>query len=510
MSQLSDEELAFIQYDWSFWARPSQRMPDPLTMPGVQPWAYWLIMAGRGFGKTRIGAEACRQWAQEYRYVNIIGATADDARDIMIEGESGILSICPIAERPIYQPSKRRLVWPTGAISLIFTADEPERLRGKQHMKVWMDEIASWRYAEAFDQTMFGLRLGDNPQAVITTTPKPVAIVRELLDDENCIVTRGTTYENKVNLARTFFTKIVTKYEGTRLGRQELNAELLEDNPGALWSRSLIERSRVKALPPAIIRVVTGVDPAVSKSETSDETGIITACMDGQSPPHFYIMRDDSLVESPDAWCAKVCEVYHAESGDRVVAEVNNGGELVEALLRTKDRNVSYSAVHASRGKVIRAEPVAALYEQGRVHHVGSFGTLEDQLCDWNPKTDAESPDRLDALVWAVTELASGGNGLIDLWKKQAEDNKARTDADNTDDPRIQPQADKDEQFGTMNGKISTPTNLGKVEKSTKAEASTPACPTCGNTILSRYSEGYWKCNNCGTDGRDPDPKMSK
>jgi phage terminase large subunit-like protein/ribosomal protein L37AE/L43A len=373
-------------------------------------------------------------------------------------------------------------------------------------MKLWMDEIASWRYAEAFDQAMFGLRLGDNPQAVITTTPKPVPIVRELLDDENCIVTRGTTYENKVNLARTFFTKIVTKYEGTRLGRQELNAELLEDNPGALWNRAMIERSRVKLPPPDMIRVATGVDPAVSKSATSDETGIITACMDGQSPPHFYIMRDDSLVESPDAWCAKVCEVYHAVSGDRVVAEVNNGGELVEALLRTKDRNVSYSAVHASRGKVIRAEPVAALYEQGRVHHIGYFGTLEDQLCDWNPKTDPDSPDRLDALVWVVTELASGGNGLIDLWKRQAGENKAReAEGDAVEDNRsLQPQSAKDEQFGTMNGKISGPSNLGKVMKSDKKGACTPACPKCGNQVLSRYSEGYWKCNNCGTDGRDP------
>jgi phage terminase large subunit-like protein len=227
INDLTDEQAQALLYDWSWHGRPNRFSP-------AGNWTYWLILAGRGFGKTRTGAEKVREWVKKYPLVNLIGATADDARDIMIEGESGILAVCPKDERPTYLPSKRRLEWPNEARSLIFTADEPERLRGKQHMKLWGDEFAAWRYPEAWDQANFGLRLGDNPQAVITTTPKPTKQVKDLARDPLTVITTGTTYDNKTNLAPTFLQRIVKKYEGTRLGRQELNAEILEDNPGAL------------------------------------------------------------------------------------------------------------------------------------------------------------------------------------------------------------------------------------------------------------------------------------
>jgi predicted phage terminase large subunit-like protein len=370
------------------------------------------VLAGRGYGKTRVGAETVRMWARDYSLVNLIGATTDDVRDIMIEGESGILSVCPDHERPTYLPSKRRLEWPNGAKSLLFTADEPERLRGKQHMKLWGDELAAWRYEESWDQAQFGLRLGNNPQAVVTTTPKPTKLVRELVKDPKSYVTRGTSYENRPNLAPAFYSKIISKYEGTRLGRQELNAELLEDNPGALWKLSDIDADRVEAVP-QLYRIVVGVDPAVTSKEDSDETGIVIAgagpAPNGEPyPVHFYILDDVSLIASPDAWAKRVVASMRQHRADRAVAEVNNGGDLVEAVIRHVDPNVPYRAVHATRGKVIRAEPVSALYEQHRVHHAGCFGTLEDQMCNFNPMTDPDSPDRMDALVWAISDLSMG------------------------------------------------------------------------------------------------------
>lgn len=379
-----------------------------------------MVMAGRGWGKTRTGAEQVREWAKTSRFVNLIGATADDARDIMIEGESGILAICPADERPQYRKSERKLIWPNGCTSLVFTADEPERLRGKQHEKLWADELGAWRYSESWDQAQFGLRLGRNPQAIVTTTPRPTPTVRELMRHPGCVVTRGTTYDNRPNLPASFFDTIIRKYEGTRLGRQELNAEMLDDNPGALWKRVDIDSARIVSAP-SLRRVVTAIDPAVTSREDSDETGIITAGRGpapdgwkGATGPHFYVLADDSCVESPDKWARTAIHRYHDSKSDRMIAETNNGGEMVELTLRNVDRNVSFRAVTASRGKAIRAEPIAALYEQGRVHHVGSFATLEDQLCDWNPLTSPYSPDRLDALVWALSDLSEGQTGLLD------------------------------------------------------------------------------------------------
>lgn len=415
--ELEPHQVERLRYVWRFFARPAQLPPAP-------PWTFWLILAGRGFGKTRCGSEQVRVWARSQQYVNIIGATSDDARDIMVEGESGLLSICPNHERPTYLPSKRRLEWPNGAVSLIFTADEPERLRGKQHSSLWMDELAAWRYAqEAWDQAILGLRLGANPQAVVTTTPRPNALIKGLLANPACVVSRGTTHQNRNNLAPSFLASIIIKFEGTRLGRQELSAEMLDDNPGALWKRTDIDAGRVDRAP-TLRRIVVGVDPAVTSSEDSDWTGIVVAGIadDGQ----YYVLADNSLQASPNEWGQAAINAYHKHKADRVIGEVNNGGDLIEALLRTIDRNVSYTKVTATRGKAIRAEPIAALYEQGRVHHVGSLAELEDQMCDYDPVTSKKSPDRMDALVWALTELSDSGgaDGLIEYYRQAAANQK--------------------------------------------------------------------------------------
>jgi len=385
-----ERALQELQYRWGILARDKQRLPQDAFF-------VWLILAGRGFGKTRTGAETVRIWKNSYPIVNIIGATADDARDIMIEGESGILAICPPDERPLYVSSKRRLEWQNGAVSLIFTADEPERLRGKQHMKIWADELASWRYDEAWAQAMLGLRLGDNPQAIVTTTPRPTKIVRELAEDNRNIVTVGTTYENKANLAQGFFDYVISKYEGTTLGRQELLAQILTDNPGALWKRADIDRARVVSAP-VLERIVVGVDPSATSG--GDEAGIITA---GRAGEDYYTLADDSVQGSPQIWATAAVTAYHKYKANLIVAEDNNGGEMVEAVIKQVDPTVPVKRVHASRGKATRAEPIAAISEQGRDHHVGAFAKLEDELCLW--MVGDASPNRLDAKVWALTEL---------------------------------------------------------------------------------------------------------
>jgi phage terminase large subunit-like protein len=336
--------------------------------------------------------------------VNLIGATVDDARDIMIEGESGILAICPDGERPDYKKSERKLVWPNGATSLIFTADEPERLRGKQHKALWADEMAAWRYQEAWDQAKFGLRLGAKPRAVITTTPRPVRNVKDLLADQSTHVTRGTTYDNRVNLAPSFFAEIIKRYEGTRLGRQELNAELLLDVPGALWSREMIRhipRHAVKDLH----RIVVAIDPPATSQENSNECGIVGAGTDGQ---RAFVLADRSGVMSPREWATKAVQLYRELEANLIVAEANQGGEMVAEVIRSVDPYAPVKLVRASRGKYIRAEPVSAMYARECVFHCELFEALEDQMCEFTPdfdRTQNGSPDRLDALVWAMTEL---------------------------------------------------------------------------------------------------------
>lgn len=397
LASLRRDEAEALEHYWPFWARPAQLPP-----PGS--WRTWLILAGRGFGKTRTGAEWVRESVKSYSLVNMIAATADDARDIMIEGESGILAICSDRERPVYQASKRRLEWPNGARSLIFTADEPERLRGKQHMRLWADELAAWRYPEAWDQAMFGLRLGADPKAVVTTTPKPVEVVRRLLSDSTVAVTRGSTYDNRANLATAFFDQIIRRYEGTRMGRQELLAELLLDVPGALWTRETIERNRVpEADAPSMLRIVVAVDPPGGSQAGNAEAGIVAAGKGTDG--HGYVLRDVSEHLTPERWAARAVQVYRELKADLIIAERNFGGEMVEYTIRTIDPNVPVRMVSASRGKRLRAEPVAALDEQGKVHHVGAFQALEDQLCEWVPDSGDPSPDRLDARVWALTEL---------------------------------------------------------------------------------------------------------
>ena len=395
LSNLNDAEAYALLYDWEIWSRESQKPPK-------WDWTYWLILAGRGFGKTRTGAEWVRQAVKTSQYVNLIGATADDARDIMIDGESGILAICPYDERPEYKKSERKLIWPNGATSLIFTADEPERLRGKQHGKLWADEVAAWRYPESWTQAKLGLRLGDKPQACLTTTPKPTALIKEIVNDKATHVTKGTTYDNKANLAPSFFSQIIKSYEGTRLGRQELNAEILDDNPNALFKRTDIDNYRVSEAP-TLKRIVVAIDPAVTSNEDSDLTGIVVAGV-GENQ-HAYVLDDKSLQASADVWARLAVKLYNEYEADRIVAEVNNGGDLVEMAIRTIGQSVSYKDVRATRGKTRRAEPIAALYEQGRVHHVGSFPQLEDEMCEFDPVNYDKSPDRMDALVWALTEL---------------------------------------------------------------------------------------------------------
>jgi phage terminase large subunit-like protein len=399
LAELDEEKLRYLKYDWKDWlSRPDQRIP--VTEPA---WIVWLILAGRGWGKTRTGSETCRAWIKQgYEYVNLIGATADDARDIMIEGESGILAVCPKNERPIYKKSDRQLVWPNGAKSLIFTADEPERLRGKQHMKLWCDELCAWRYMESWDQASFGLRLGDNPQAVVTTTPKPTKELKDLVKDPTTYITKGVTNDNFQNLAPAFINKIISKYVGTRLGRQELNAEILDDNPGALWKRSWLDDLRVKSHP-TLKRIVVAIDPAAKSNENSDDTGIVVAGIGVDN--HGYILEDLTMKGRPEEWARCAVNAYHRLMADRIIGETNNGGEMIEYTIRTIDKNVSFKEVTASRGKITRAEPISALYEQKKVHHVGSFPLLEDQMCEYDPKTAKFSPDRMDALVWALTEL---------------------------------------------------------------------------------------------------------
>lgn len=426
IDSLTIEQAYIFKYDWLSWARPEQLPPAGL-------WIRWLILAGRGYGKTRVGAEQIRAWVKSgHQAPNIIAATADDLRDICVEGESGVLAVCPKDERPAYLVSKRRLEWPNGARSLLFSAEEPDRLRGKQHTALWMDELASWQYdQDSYDQAQFGLRIGPRPQSVITTTPRPTKLIRELLSDPDTVVTRGTTYANRSNLAPAFYTQIIRKYEGARLGRQELKAEVLDDNPGALWRLADIEAARTRRRR-EYSRIVIALDPAVTSNPDSDEWGIVVAGeVDDpayRDQAHYDVLEDASDIYTPDEAATKAVTLYRFWEADRVIGEGNNGGDMIEALLRHVDPNVSYRKVTASRGKVIRAEPISALYEQHRVHHVGTFAKLEDELTTWNPQTDERSPNRLDAVVWALTELGGEQPGGFAAYyaRKQERAEKAR------------------------------------------------------------------------------------
>lgn len=394
--ELPEATAERILWDWPLWARPNQLAP-----PG--DWRVWLVLSGRGFGKTRLAAEWVRAKAEAMpgaRFA-LIGQTAADVRDVMIRGESGILAVSPPWFRPIYNPSMRLLVWPNGTEAHTYSGDSPDQLRGPQHHACWSDEPAKWRYlTEAWDNMEMGLRLGEQPQAVATTTPRPLPLLRRLLADPSCAVTRGHSFENAENLPATYLDRLRALYADTRLGRQELAGELLEDVEGALWTRDLLEQHRTHETP-QMVRVVVAVDPAVSEGENAAETGVIV-CGKG-TDGHGYVLDDRSLSESPLNWAREVVAAYSRHRANLIVGEKNQGGDLIENTLRTVKPGIAFKGVHASRNKVARAEPVVALYEQGKVHHVGMFAALEDQLCGWVP--GEKSPDRLDALVWGMTEL---------------------------------------------------------------------------------------------------------
>jgi len=387
---------------WRELARPEQLAPDGT-------WLTWIYMAGRGAGKSRSAAEWVHERAQAEPgcRIALIGRTPADVRDVMIEGDSGILTIAK-DDRPVYQPTKRRISWPNGSTAHTYSAEVPSQLRGPQHGYAWCDEPASWTDAgkgdsldTAWNNLMLGLRLGRSPRCVATTTPKPVALIRTILGRASTVVTRGTTFDNLDNLAPSFREEVLAAYEGTRIGRQELLGELLEDVEGALWTLAGIDADRVETAP-EMRRVVVGVDPSGGSGPNNDEQGIIVAGLGADGD--LYVLDDQSCKLSPNGWASRAVAAFHRHAGDRVVAERNFGGEMVASTIHQVSASVPVKMVTSSRGKVQRAEPVAAAYEQHRVHHLGAMPKLEDQMTTWTPR-DGTSPDRLDALVFALTEL---------------------------------------------------------------------------------------------------------
>lgn len=413
LNHLSLEELEALQYDWQIWARDDQLPPNHIK-EGEQAWNIWLLLGGRGAGKTRAGAEWVRAMAlglepiakKPAKRIALIGETLGDVRRTMIEGVSGLLEIHRPNERPSFEPSKRRITWPNGSIAEIYSAEDPESLRGPQFMAAWCDEICKWPYAEeTWDMLQFALRLGEAPRQVVTTTPRATALLKTIIANEKTVIAKSKTSDNKANLSSSFLKTIEEKYGGTRLGRQELDGELIEDREDALWQRDQIENARLRKAP-ELERIVVAIDPPVTSGENSDLCGIVAAGIDKEG--HGYVLKDRSAKRAtPLKWAQIAIELYHKIQADRIVAEVNQGGDLVETIFRQIDETVPIKKVHASRGKYTRAEPVAALYEQGRVLHVGCHSELEDQMCDFglNGLSNGKSPDRLDALVWALTDL---------------------------------------------------------------------------------------------------------
>lgn len=412
---LDTAEAYKLKYDYEFWARPTQRLP-------LSEWRIWFLKGGRGSGKTWVGSNVIKKWSHKYPRLLIVGRTAYDVRDTMVDGESGIMAISPKQWRPEYEPSKRRLTWPNGAQALLRSADEPDSIRGPQFYKAWGDELASWRYGqETFDNIMFALRLGDDPQMVVTSTPRPTKLVKSVIALDTTITTTDSTYANVENLAESWAYDIIARYRGTRTGLQELEGRVLDDNPEALWTRDNLDETRVFRTPD-LDEVVVAVDPMVAEltakeirnegrlnSDTDTarrETGIVVVGrrgMKGDLDAHGYTLEDASLEGTPMEWCTAVVTAFYKYKADKVVAEANNGGALVKAAVHAVDPNVPVDLVYASRGKVTRAEPVSNIFAQGRGHHMGLFPHLEDQLCEW--QQGMPSPDRLDALVWGFTYL---------------------------------------------------------------------------------------------------------
>lgn len=406
---LRDLDPELLLWDWGFWGRANQLTP-------AGDWDTWLVKAGRGYGKTRAGAEWVRSIAcgptpekpGRARRIALIGETASDVRKVIVEGESGVLAVHPPAFRPEWQPSTRTLMWPNGAQAFTYNATEPDELRGPQFDAALCDELAKWRHArETWDQLAFALRLGTHPQVMVTTTPRPIAVLKEIMADKRTVVTNGKTSENHANLAESFLTRVVGRYAGTRLGRQELDGEMVDEVKGALWTRALLEAKRVR-VHPDLVRVVVAVDPSGTRGAgAGDDIGIVIAGLgvDGR----WYVLGDWTCNLSPEGWGRRAVAAFHEFNADRVVGEGNFGGDMVRAVIQSSDPTIPFKMVTASRGKVARAEPISALYEQGRVSHVGMFAEMEDQMCAMTMagyEGDGRSPDRADALVWALTELS--------------------------------------------------------------------------------------------------------
>ncbi len=412
LDELSEGALLALPFIFDFWALPHQLPPEG-------EWKTWVILGGRGAGKTRAGAEWVRAEIEgarpldhgRSRRVALVGETIEQAVTVMVEGESGILACSPPDRRPLWDATRKRLLWPNGAEARVYSAHDPERLRGPQFDAAWVDELAKWkRSEEAWDMLQFALRLGEHPRQVVTTTPRGVGVLKSILARESTVVTHAPTEANAANLAGSFLAEVRARYEGTRLGRQELDGVLLEDVEGALWTLAMVEACRVDKAP-ALDRVVVAVDPPVTGHAASDECGILVVGAETQGSPREWravVLEDASVTgASPQVWAEAALDAMRRHGADRMVAEVNQGGDLVETLVRNIDPLVPYRGVRASKGKAARAEPVAALYEQGRVRHVRGLGRLEDQMCRMTVRgyEGKGSPDRVDALVWAVQEL---------------------------------------------------------------------------------------------------------
>ncbi len=422
---LNEEEATQLYFDWYLWARDDQ-LPPNLQSPKQLNWRNWVLLGGRGSGKTRAGAEWIRAMAlgiapftnKPVGRVALIGETFNDVREVMLEGDSGLLHIHPEHQKPVYIASRKRLEWPNGAVAQLFSAEEPESLRGPQFHVAWCDEFAKWQYAsQVWDMLQFGMRLGENPQVVLTTTPRNKKQLKDILAMEGSFVSKASTFKNKDNLAKAFLQTIDLNYAGTNLGRQELYGEIIEDGQGALWSHESIEelRRRKKDFDfNEFKRIVLAIDPPATSHKKSNACGMIVAAL--ASDGHVYILADVTMqAVRPISWAQKAVEVYHLFNIDRIVAEVNQGGEMVETILRTIDSGISYTSVFARKDKKTRAEPVAALYEQGRVHHLGLFDELEDEMCQFDHLINktVQSPDRVDALVWAVSHLLLNASGSV-------------------------------------------------------------------------------------------------
>ncbi len=412
LASLDAETLAFILADWQVWARDDQLPPTTTAAGGA--WRVWLILGGRGAGKTRAGAEWVRAKAlgipplgsSPARRIALVGETLADVRRVMIEGVSGLLAIHGDGERPELEVSKSQLIWPNGAIAQMFSAEDPDSLRGPQFDAAWCDELAKWRYAEeTWDMLQFGMRLGESPTIAVTTTPRPMPLLKSIMGDQATAITRAATSANAAHLAPAFIAEMERRYVGTALGRQELLGEIVDDQSGSLWRRDWIDDNRVAACP-ELTSIVVAVDPPVTATARSDACGIVIAGVgaDGRA----YVVADRTLQgREPTIWARAAVGAYHEFMADRVVAEVNQGGDLVIAVLRQIDEAVAVRTVRATRGKWLRAEPVAALYAEGRVVHVGRHGTLEEQMLAFGADglAHGRSPDRVDALVWALTDL---------------------------------------------------------------------------------------------------------